>query len=377
MTTGLSDTDRAMCDAVAAYATDRLAPAAQEIDEREEFIARHLAGLSELGIMGMNLPEQWGGPGMSAPALLRAVESIAGACAATASAVTAHFLASDSILIGGDDDIRQRYLPDAATGRNLGAFALTEPGAGSNPADMRTRATRSENGYHIAGTKHFISNGAVADFIVVFAVTDADAGHRGISAFIVDRGSPGLTYGPAEPTMGVRGGHIFELSFDCIVPIENLVGTEGSGFGTAMRVLDNGRVEVAGMCLGITQAAIDATLSWVEERKVGGMQLAEYQGVQWMLADMATQCDAARLLAENAASLRQQGARFSKEASMAKLFASEMAAKVTDLALQLHGGYGFSRALPLERYVRDVRIMRIFEGASEVQRNIIARQILG
>ena len=372
----LSADDEAMCEAVRTFAARELAPRAQEIDESGAFVTAHLPQLAALGLMGMNLPPKWGGPGMSAPALLAAVEAIAGACAATASVVTAHFLATDSVLLGGGDDLRRRVLLDAAAGRTLGAFALTEPRAGSNPVDMRTRATRDGGDYRIEGVKHFISNGAMADFIVVFAISDPAAGHRGISAFVVDRDTPGVTAGPPEPTMGLRGGHIFELSFDCRVPEANRIGAEGSGFKTAMKVLDNGRVEVAGMSIGIAQAAFDAAVAWAKERQIGGAPLATYQGIEWMLADMGTRLEAARLLALRAAEMRQAGERFSKEASMAKLFASEMADHVTDRALQIHGGYGYSRGLPLERYVRDARIMRIFEGTSEVQRNIIAGHIL-
>ena len=258
----------------------------------------------------------------------------------------------------------------------LGAFALTEPRAGSNPADMRCRAERTRAGYRLSGVKHFISNGGHADFIVVFALTDPEAGHRGISAFIVDKSAPGLRAGPPEKTMGLKGGHVFELSFDCDVPEANRIGDEGSGFKTAMKVLDNGRVEVAAMCLGIAQAALDAAVEWAKQRLIGGQALREYQGIQWMLADMATELRAARLLAEDAARKRARGVRFSREASMAKLFASEASDKIADLALQIHGGYGFSREMPLERYVRDLRIMRIYEGSSEIQRNIIARDLL-
>jgi len=305
-------------------------------------------------------------------ALAVCVEAIAGACGATASALTAHFLATDAILICGDDALRARYLPAAASGETLGAFALTEPRAGSNPADMRCTAKRTASGYRISGVKHFISNGAVANFITAFAITDPAAAHKGISAFVVDRNTPGLVAGPPEKTMGLKGGHVFEPSFDCEIPVENRIGAEGTGFRTAMKVLDNGRVEVASMCLGIAQAA----LGWVRQRQIGGQALGEYQGIQWMLADMATQLHAARLLTRDAAEKRAQGTRFSLEASMAKLFASEAAGKVADLALQIHGSYGFTRDMPLERHVRDLRIMRIYEGSSEVQRNIIARHLL-
>jgi alkylation response protein AidB-like acyl-CoA dehydrogenase len=372
----IRDEDRAVGDLIKNFADRELATAAAALDERETFATVHIPKLAELGVMGMNLPDLWGGPGVSPIALFLAVQAIAAACGSTASMVTAHFLATDAILLGGDDALRARYLPDAARGAKLGAFALTEPRAGSNPADMAMRAERHEDGYRLIGVKHFISNAGAADFIVVFAMTDAAAGHRGISAFVVERTASGVSIGPHEKTMGLRGGHVFEVAFDCRVPAENRIGAEGTGFKTAMRVLDNGRVEVAAMCLGIAAAALEAATRWAKERQVGGAPIGHFQGIQWMLADMATSIEAARLLGLHAASRRDQGANFATEAAMAKLFASEMVAKVTDLALQIHGGYGYTRGMPLERYVRDARIMRIYEGSSEVQRNIIARTLL-
>jgi alkylation response protein AidB-like acyl-CoA dehydrogenase len=372
---GLSDTDLAAVEAVRRLASEVIAPLAKETDAEAVFPRAQIAALAELGVLGMNLPLEWGGAGISAPAFAACVEAIAGACGSTASVVTAHFLASDAILIGGEDALRARYLPEAASGAKLGAFALTEPRAGSNPADMRCRAIAVGDGYELRGVKHFISNGGVADFIVVFAVTDPDAGHKGISAFVVDRATPGLTAGSAERTMGLKGGHIFELSFDCRVAAAQRLGPEGSGFHTAMRVLDNGRIEVAAMCLGIAQAALDASVQWVKQRQIGGQPLGEYQGIQWMLADMVTELRAARLLTEDAARKRAEHGRYSLEASMAKLFASEAAGRIADRALQIHGGYGYIGDLPLERYVRDLRIMRIYEGSSEIQRTIIARML--
>jgi alkylation response protein AidB-like acyl-CoA dehydrogenase len=372
-----TEVDLAAIDSVRRVAAEILAPRAADTDARALFPVAQLAALAELGVMGMNLPSQWGGAGLSSFALTACVEAIAAACGSTASAVTAHFLATDAILIGGDDTLRGRYLPAAAAGKRLGAFALTEPRAGSNPADMRCRAVLEGEDYRISGVKHFISNGGVADFLVVFAVTDPDAGHRGISAFVVDRLSAGVSARPPEKTMGLRGGHIYELSFDCLVPASQRLGAAGSGFRTAMKVLDNGRIEVAAMCLGIAQAALDASLEWVRRRQVGGQALADYQGIQWKLADMATELHAARLMIEDAAAKRAEGANFSLAASMAKLFASEVAGRIADEALQLHGGYGYSAGLPLERYVRDLRVMRIYEGSSEIQRTIIGRALTG
>ncbi|WP_029349705.1 acyl-CoA dehydrogenase family protein [Bosea sp. 117] len=372
-----TDDDLAIADTIRRFAERDIAPHAQAIDAESRFAGEHLPALGEIGLTGMNLPPGWGGSGVSAVALYLAVEALAGACASTTSMLTAHFLATDAILIGGDDAQRGRFLPAAANGEALGAFALTEPRAGSNPADMRTRAERDGGDYILNGTKHFISNAAHARFLVVFALTDPAAGARGISAFVVDRNTPGLSISGPEPTMGLRGGHVFEVVFEnCRVPEDRRLGPEGSGFRTAMKVLDNGRVEVAATSTGIAMAAFEAARGWVGQREVDGAPIARFQGLQWMLADMATELDAARLLGLRAARLRAEGARFSQEAAMAKLYCSEMAGRVTDAALQIHGGYGYSRDMMLERLVRDARIMRIYEGSSEIQRNIIARTLL-
>lgn len=361
---------------VARFCAAELAPHAAATDASGTFVHAQIAAMGPTGLMGANLPEAWGGPGLSAPALLEAVALVAGACASTASALTAHYLATDSILLGGDDAARARWLPDAAEDRALGAFALTEPNAGSDPADMRTRAMRKGDGWHLKGSKNFISNGGVADFVVVYAVTDPDAGHRGISAFVVPKDTPGLTPGRVEKTLGLRGGHVWELALDLELPADALLGAEGTGFRTAMKVLDNGRIEVAAMCLGIARAALAAAQDWAKTRIIGGEPLAQRQGIRWQLADMAVDLRAAELLSRDAARQREAaghgGGRHTLAASMAKLAASEMAFRVADAALQIHGGYGFTQDFPLERHLRDLRIMRIYEGSSEIQRNIIA-----
>ncbi|QYX56235.1 acyl-CoA dehydrogenase family protein [Roseovarius sp. SCSIO 43702] len=373
----MSDDERAVIDQIERFAAEVLAPEAARLDEESLFATRHLPAMAEMGLMGMNLPEEYGGIGLSGPALYAAVEAIAGACGSTASMLTAHFLATDSILLGGDDAIKARYLPDAATGKTLGAFALTEPQAGSNPADMSTHALRDGDGYRIKGSKCFISNAGAADFIVVFAKTDREAGARGVSAFVVEpAGTKGVDVASHERTMGLKGGHVFGISFDCHVPAENLVGAEGSGFKTAMKVLDNGRIEVAAQATGIAAAAQAAAISYAKERKVGGHPIADFQGLQWMLADNATELAAARALAMQAAVKRGSGERYSTESAFAKLYASEAAWRIADRALQIHGGYGYTRDFPLERYLRDLRIFRIYEGSSEIQRTIIARGLL-
>jgi alkylation response protein AidB-like acyl-CoA dehydrogenase len=371
-----TEEDMAVREAVRRFARKELAPRAAEFDETATFVGAHLPGLSSLGVMGLNLPPEFGGAGVSALGLSAAVEEIAAACAATASMVTAHFLATDTILLAGSPQQKQRYLPDAAAGKTLGAFALTEPGAGSNPAGMTTSAVAIPGGFHLRGTKHFISNAGHADFIIVFARAPEPGPLPVIDAFVIEKGAKGVSFAAPEPVMGMRGSHVFEIALDCDLPAQARLGDAGRGFRTAMRVLDRGRVEVAALALGICQAALSATLAWIAQRQVDGKPLAERQGVQWMVADMATEIEAARLLTYRAAALRQAGQPFSREAAMAKLVASETAGRVVDRALQLHGGYGYSRRMPLERLARDARILRIYEGASEIQRNIIARHLL-
>lgn len=373
----MTQEERAVVDQIERFSLEVLAPQAAKIDEEALFATLHLPAMAEMGVMGMNLPEEFGGLGLSGPALYAAVEAVAGACGSTASMLTAHFLATDSVLLGGGDALRARILPAAAEGKALGAFALTEPQAGSNPADMSSYALREGAGYRIKGTKCFISNAGGADFIVVYAKTDRAAGARGVSAFIVEpKTTSGVDIAPHERTMGLRGGHVFGISFDCWVPEENRLGDEGTGFRTAMKVLDNGRIEVAAQATGIAGAALTAAIAYAKERKVGGHPIGDFQGLQFMLADCATELAAARALSMQAAVKRGTGARYSSESAFAKLFATEAAWRIADRALQIHGGYGYTRDFPLERYLRDLRIFRIYEGSSEIQRTIIARGLL-
>ncbi|MEY8799141.1 acyl-CoA dehydrogenase family protein [Leisingera sp. XS_AS12] len=377
MCVDLNSEEQAVIDQIERFSTEVLAPAAAAIDAKGQFATLHRAALAEMGIMGMNLPEKYGGIGLSGPALYCAVEAVAGACGSTASMLTAHFLATDSLLLGADETLKQRLLPTAAAGEALGAFALTEPMAGSNPADMRSTATRDGDGYRLKGSKCFISNAGDADFIVVYAKTDSAAGARGVSAFVVEPGkTDGVEIGKHEETMGLRGGHVFPISFDCHVPAENRLGDEGTGFRTAMKVLDNGRIEVAAQATGIARAALDAAVSYAKEREVGGRPIGSFQGLQWMLADSATELAAARALGMQAARKRGTDERYSSDSAFAKLYASEAAWRIADRALQIHGGYGYTRDFPLERYLRDLRIFRIYEGSSEIQRTIIARELL-
>ena len=375
---GVTEDDQTLADAVSRFAQAELAPRASELDASEASVTCHVKALAELGVMGMNIPERWGGPGVSPTGMLLALVEISRACAATSSMIGAHYLGTDAVLIGGDDAQRDHWLPRAASGEWLAGFALTEPLGGSNPVDMRTRAVREGDGYRLNGVKHFISNAAEARFLVVFAKTDPDAGARGVSAFVVDTQTPGLRVSSHEKLMGIRGAHAFEVAFDNVyVPLSCRLGEEGTGFKTAMKVLDNSRLDVAATSLGLAQAALDAAAQWARERKVGGEPLATRQGIQWMLADMKLRLEASWALTLQATALRSAGRNFTQQSAMAKLHASEMVGFVTDAALQIHGGYGFTREMPLERYVRDARILRIYEGSSEIQRSIIARGVLG
>ena len=375
---GTTADDHAIADAVARFAEDALAPLAQRMDEEALSATCHVPGLAALGVMGMNLPEALGGPGVTPTAMLLSLVAISRACAATSSMIGAHYLGTDAVLIGGDDAQRQQWLPRCASGQWLAAFALTEPRGGSHPADMRTRAVRDGDDYLITGVKHFISNAAEARFMVVFAKTDMEAGARGVSAFIVPRDLPGIQVSAPEKLMGIRGGHAFEVSLDGVrVPASHRLGAEGTGFKTAMKVLDNSRLDVAATALGVAEAALAAAAQWANQRLVGGEPLATKQGIQWKLADMKLRLEASWALTMQALALRQAGQPFTQHSAMAKLHASEMVGFVTDEALQIHGGYGYTREMPLERLVRDARILRIYEGSSEVQRSIIARGVLG
>ena len=377
---GVTPDDQAVADAVARFADTVLAPRAQEIDAQELSTTCHVPQLAELGVMGMNLPEHLGGAGVTPTAMLLSLVEISRACAATSSMIGAHYLGTDALLIGGSAEQHQRYLPRAASRESLAGFALSLPRGGSHPADLRTRAVLHSDGdsYRIDGVKHFISNAKEAKFLIVFAKTDPDAGARGVSAFIVDTDTPGISVSAPEKLMGIHGAHAFEVAFeDERVPLANRLGAEGSGFKTAMKVLDKRRLVVAATALWIAEAALAAAVQWMKDRHIAGEPIATKQGLQWMVADMKLRLEASWGLTLQALALRQAGQPFTLQSAMAKLHATEMVAFVADTALQIHGGYGYTREMPLERYVRDARILRIYEGSSEVQRNIIARLALG
>ncbi len=373
---GVSDDEKMLIEAVEELSNEVLEPQAAKTDETEEIPHDVIKALANMGVMGLNLPEEYGGPGISSVAMTHMVAAVAGGCGSTASIVTAHYLATDSVLIGGTDEQKNAYLPRAASGEVIGAFGLTEPGAGSNPAEMSTKAVRTDNGWHLKGTKHFITNAGFADFVVVYAITDPEAGHRGISAFLVDTAKvEGIVVGGHEKTMGLRGSPVYEISFDCELPADALLGEEGQGFKTAMKVLDRGRIEVAAMSIGISRKAMEHAVAWSKTRHINGKPIAALQAIAFKLADIHARYQQAFLVTMDAAHSRDTGEDFTIKSATAKLVASEAAAFITDEALQIHGGYGFTRDFPLERYARDVRIFRIYEGSSEIQRTIIGRQL--
>ena len=360
-------------------AREVMLPTAAERDSSKEFPAESVRKLGELGLMGMSIPPEYNGAGVDTISYSLALQEIGYACASTAVIMSVHNSVScGPIYKFGSDFLKEKYLKALAAGQLLGCFALTEPGAGSDPASQKSNAKRDGDTYVLNGTKAFVTSGKNADVVVATAYTDKSKRHGGISAFVLEKGLPGFIVGPEEDKMGQRASDTTSLTFeDCRVPAENLLGEEGDGFIIAMAALDEGRIGIASMSVGIAQACLDAAISYAKEREQFGSPISKFQGIRWMIADMAVQIEAARLLAFNAAAMKDRGERFTPEASMAKLFASEMVNKVAYQALQIHGGYGYSKEYAVERYYRDARVTTIYEGTSEVQRIVIANDIIG
>ena len=360
-------------------ARDLILPTAAERDRTKEFPTHIIKKMGELGLMGMNVPPEYNGAGVDTISYSLALQEIGYACASTAVIMSVHNSVScGPIYRFGSDCLKENYLKVLATGEKLGCFALTEPGAGSDPASQKSTAKRDGSTYILNGAKAWITSGKNSDVVVVTAYTDRSKRHRGISAFVLEKGMTGFIVGPDEDKMGQRASDSTSLIFeDCRVPAENLLGDEGEGFIISMTALDEGRIGIASMSVGIAQASLDAALSYAKEREQFGSPIAKFQGIRWMIADMAVQIEAARLLTFNAAAMKDKGERFTTEASMAKLFASETANKVAYQALQIHGGYGYSKEYPIERYYRDARVTTIYEGTSEVQRIVIANNVIG
>jgi alkylation response protein AidB-like acyl-CoA dehydrogenase len=373
----LTEEQKLLQSTVRAFAAKEIAPAAAKIDRDGEYPAAEIRKMADLRLFGLTIPEKYGGSGKGEVELCLAVEELAHASAAVDGCLRVSLsLAIVPVILFGTEAQKEKFLPRHASGE-MACFALTESGAGSDPAGIQTTAVRKSGGYVINGSKLFISIGGQAGIVVVFASTDKALMGRGISAFVIDKETPGIVVGKSEDKMGLHGFISTELFFeDCFVPESARLGAEGQGLKIALQALDVSRVTVGAEAVGIARAAYEAALKYAKERRQFGQAIAEFQGIQWMLADMATQIDAARLLTYRAASLHDEGKPYVKEAAMAKLFASEMSAFVTGKALQIHGGYGYSRDYPLERYCRDARITEIYEGTSEIMRLTIARQIL-
>ena len=374
----LTEEEKLLQATVRDFVDRELVPRAKELDETERFPWENVKGLAELGLMGLTVEEAYGGSGAGYQQLAIAGEEVARGCASTSVVQMAHLsLGVSTIVNGGNEEQKTRYLPDLAAGKKIAAFGLTEPSSGSDAADMQTTATPRDGGYVLNGSKIFITNGVEAEVIVVFVSTDRSQGAKGISTFIVHGGNPGLQANAQHGKLGLRASSTAELVFtDCFVPVEDRLGEEGDGFKLAMKVLDSSRISIATQAVGIGRAALEAAAKYAKQREAFGKKLEEHQAIQFMIADMATQLDAARLLTRRAAQLKDAELPHGQESAMAKLFASEAAHFACDKALQIFGGYGYFRDNPVERYYRDQRVTEIYEGTSEVQRIVIARHVL-
>jgi alkylation response protein AidB-like acyl-CoA dehydrogenase len=361
------------------FAETEMRPHVMEWDEAQHFPMDLLPTLASLGLMGITYDERYGGAGMSTVDYCICIEELARVCPAIALSVAAHNgLCTSHISMFGNEAQKEQYLPRLVRGEVLGAWGLTEAGAGSDAAGMRTTAVRQGNCWAINGAKTFITHGRIGGVMVVIAITDRGRGSRGISAFIVEHGTPGMSAGKKENKLGMRASDTSEVIFEnCRVPVANLLGDEGQGFINTLQVLDSGRIGIAALAVGLAQGAYEAARDYAKERRQFGQPIAGFQAIQWKLADNATRIEAARLLTYRAAYLRDQGSRMTREASMAKLFASETAVKAADDCVQIHGGYGFVKDYPAEKYFRDVKLLTIGEGTSEIQRLVIARRLLG
>jgi alkylation response protein AidB-like acyl-CoA dehydrogenase len=361
------------------FARTEILPTAAQRDRTKEFPRENLRKMGELGLLGMNVPTEYNGAGVDTVSYSVALQEIAYACASTAVIMSVHnSVACGPIYLFGSDYLKENYLKPLAAGKMIGSFAVTEPGAGSDPASQKSRAVKDGDSYVINGNKVLITTGKNSNVTVVTAYTSKEKKHRGISAFVVEKGTPGFSVGKEEEKMGLCASDTVELIFeDCRVPKENLLGKEGDGFVIAMASLDGGRIGIASQSVGLAQACLDAAATYAKERIQFGKPIAQFQAIRWMIADMATEIEAARLLTFNAAAMRDRRENFSAAASMAKVFASEMANQVAYRALQIHGGYGYIKDFPVERYYRDARVLTLYEGTSEIQRTVISNHLLG
>lgn len=379
MDLALNDSQMALRDTVREFVAREVMSKAASWDEAETFPMETVAEVGKMGLLGMVVPEEYGGLGLDYVSIASILEELARGDGSLALTVESHnSLCAGHIVLAGTTEQKQRYLPDLASGKKLGAWCLTEPGSGSDASGMRTRAIRDGNHWVINGTKMFITQGSVAGTYVVLASTDPAKKQRGITAFIVERGTPGLSSGKHIRKLGMRSSDTAEVILEDVrVPDENRLGEVNNGFIDTLKVLDKGRVAIAGLAVGIARAALEDAVRYAQERVQFGKPIAQFQAIQFMLADMAVEVDAARLLTWRAAWLHDSGQPFSKEAAMAKLYSGQVAVRASLNAIQIHGGYGYTRDFPVERYLRDAKLCEIGEGTSEIQRLVIARHLLG
>ncbi|HYL95543.1 MAG TPA: acyl-CoA dehydrogenase family protein [Terriglobales bacterium] len=374
----LSEEQQQLRRSVREFTEREILPNVMKWDEAGEFPLAIIKELGKLGLMGVVFPNDLGGAGMGYVEYVTAIEELSRVDGSVGIIVAAHTsLCANHIFLAGNEQQKRKYLPRLASGEFIGAWGLTEPGSGSDAGSARMSAVRNKHGWVLNGTKTFCTNGHYADVLVVIAVTDRAAHTHGLSAFIVEKGTKGFRPGKKENKLGLRASDTAALIFeDCLIPAENLVGAEGNGFIDAMRVLDGGRISIAALSLGMAQGAYEAALNYSKQRKQFGRAISDFQAIQWKLADMATEIDAARMLTLRAASMKDAGMKTTLESSMAKLYASEVAVKCANEGVQIHGGYGFIKDYPAEKFYRDVKLCTIGEGTSEIQRMVIARQIL-
>ena len=374
----LTEEQKMLQQVVRKFASDKIRPLSGKIDAAGDIPSSLTDEMGGLGLMGITIPEEYGGGGMDTVCYVIAMEEIASACASTSTIVTVNnSLICEPIFRYGTEAQKKKFLTHLAKGEMLGCFALTEAGAGSDVAAIKTSAVKEGDGYVLNGSKLFVSNGKRAQVVIVFAVTDADKEHRGISVFIVEKKTPGLSIGRTEEKLGIKGSETVELIFEmCRIPKENLLGQEGEGFKIAMNTLDMGRIGIAAQSVGIAQACLDEATQYSQKRVQFGKPIAQLQAIQFMIADMAMEIEAARLLTYRAAYMKDRELKFIKESSMAKLYASETANRCAYKALQIHGGYGYTKDFHLERYYRDARVTTLYEGTSEIQRLTIAKELM-
>jgi alkylation response protein AidB-like acyl-CoA dehydrogenase len=380
----LTEEHKMIRDMARDFAQKEIAPVAAHFDETGEFPYETVKKMGAQGFMGIEVPEEYGGQGLDTLAYVLAMIEIAKADVSHSTIVSVHnSLYAHGILRFGTEEQKQKFLTPVAAGQKIGAYSLTEPMSGSDAGTMKSRAVRNGDHYVINGVKSWVTSGPVADYMVLFTMTDPAKKHRGVTAFIVDANQPGLVRGKKEPKLGIRASATSEIIYeDYKCPVENRLGEEGEGFKIAMTVLDAGRIGIASQAIGVAEAAFEASVKYANEREAFGQKIGQFQGLQWMIADMKTRIEAARMLTYSAALKKMEAKhnpniRYTLEASMAKLFASETAMWVTEKAVQIHGGMGYSKELPVERYFRDAKITEIYEGTSEIQRLVIARNVLG